>query len=224
MRFTPGRVVLHRHFARDVLVWAPLVRVVADDDLGLRLWLPHGTPLIRELTLNGENPRDMPFAEWIESPKHVVVESYRGPSILKFNPRGAAYSVWWLWAPDGRFAAWYVNLEEPSVRWDDGSTGGAAGVDLTDQDLDIWVWPDRQWAFKDDDELEERLAFPDHYWVADGEDVRARARAMIPVIEAGTFPFDGTWCDFRPDPQWTLPEPARAGWDRPRMRERVHDV
>lgn len=221
MRFTPGRVVLHRHFARDVLVWAPLVRVVADDDLGLRLWLPHGTPLIRELTIGGENPRDMPFAEWIEAPKHMVVESYRGPSILKFNPRGADHSVWWLWAPDGRFAAWYVNLEEPSVRWDDGDQ---AGIDLTDQDLDIWVWPDRQWAFKDDDELEERLAFPDHYWVADGEDVRARARAMVPVIESGAFPFDGTWCDFRPDPQWTLPEPAPAGWDRPRVRERVHDI
>ena len=212
--------MLHRHFAREVLVWAPLARVVADDERGLRLWLAHGSPLIREVTLDGQNPRDMPFAEWIEAPKHVVLDTYRGPSILKFNPPGASYSIWWLWAPGGRFAAWYVNLEEPSVRWDDGEV---AGIDLTDQDLDIWVWPDRRWAFKDDDELEERLGFPDHYWVNDAEAVWAQARAIVPVIEAGAFPFDGTWCDFRPDPQWTIPAPAATGWDRPRVRERVHE-
>jgi hypothetical protein len=221
MPFEPGRVVLHRHFAREVLVWAPLTRVVADDELGLRLWLATGSPLIRQVTLDGENPRDMPFAEWIQAPKQVMLDTYRGPSILKFNPRGAAYSVWWLWDRAGNFAAWYVNLEEPSVRWED---GGLAGVDLTDQDLDIWVWRDRRWEFKDDDELEERLGFPDHYWVPDPEAVWAQARAMVPVIESGVFPFDGTWCDFRPDPQWTIPEPVATGWDRPRVRERVHGV
>jgi hypothetical protein len=131
VRFEPGRVVLHRHFAREMLVWAPLVRVVADDDIGLRLWLAHGSPLIREVTLDGHNPRDMPFAEWIEAPKHVVVDTYRGPSILKFNPPGASHSIWWLWAPDGRFAAWYVNLEEPSVRWDDGEVAASTSPTRT---------------------------------------------------------------------------------------------
>jgi predicted RNA-binding protein associated with RNAse of E/G family len=209
----PGQVVLHRHFARDVLVWAPLTRVVADDELGLRLWLQHGSPLIRQVTLDGENPRDMPFVEWIKAPKHIIHDTYRGPSILKFNPRGAAYSVWWLWAPDGRFAAWYLNLEEPSVRWRDGDL---VGVDLTDQDLDVWVWPDRTWSFKDEDELEERLDFPEHYWVDDGPAVYAQAHAVVPDIEAGRFPFDGTWCDYRPDPQWTIPKPVTHGWDRAR--------
>jgi hypothetical protein len=46
---------------------------------------------------------------------------------------------------------------------------------------------------------------------------------MIPVIDAGAFPFDGTRCDHRPDPQWTILVPAAAGWDRPRVQERVHD-
>jgi hypothetical protein len=211
MRFAPGAEILHRHFAREQLVWAPLVRVVADDERGLRLWMPTGTPLIRQVSLDGLGPRDMTFAEWIERPKHVVQDRYRGPSTLKFVPPGAAYSVWWLFDPDGRFRAWYVNLEEPFARWE-------GGIDVTDQDLDIWVWPDRTWEWKDEDELEERLDFPDHYWVDDPEAVWEVGRSVIPAIEVGAFPFDGTWCDYRPDPQWTIPAPRESGWDGPRVR------
>src|SRR5256885_17009472 len=60
---------------------------------------------------------------------------WQGPGVLKLTPPGAAYSVWWFRKPDGRFAGWYVNLEEPAVRWDDGDV---AGLDMVDQDLDIW--------------------------------------------------------------------------------------
>ena len=31
MAFAAGDVLIHRHFARDELVWVPLVRVVSDD-------------------------------------------------------------------------------------------------------------------------------------------------------------------------------------------------
>jgi predicted RNA-binding protein associated with RNAse of E/G family len=187
------------------------VRVVSDDERGLLLWTPTGTPLIRQVSLEGLGPRDMTFEEWIGRPKHIIHDQYRGPSALKFNPPGAAYSVWWLFGPSGEFRAWYVNLEEPYVRW-------AHGIDVTDQDLDIWVWPDRTWEWKDEDELTERLGYPDHYWVPDPDAVWAVGRAVIPAIEAGEFPFDGTWCDFQPDPRWTVPDPMEAGWDGPRVR------
>jgi hypothetical protein len=211
----PGRPVLHRHFAHETLVWAPLTRVVSDDEQGMRLWLATGSPLIREVTVDGRGPRDMPFADWIWAPKKIIQDVYRGPSTLKFHPRDAGYSVWWLFDPAGGFRAWYVNLEEPSVTWDDGEV---AGVDLTDQDLDIWIWPDRRWGWKDEDELEERLAHPDAYWVADPDAVWAQGRRVVPAIEAGAWPFDGTWTDFRPPADWTIPAPVTEGWDRPRER------
>jgi hypothetical protein len=88
------------------------------------------------------------------------------------------------------------------VCWDDGP---AAGIDITDQDLDVWVYPDRSWEWKDEDELLERLAFPDHYWVSDSAAVRAEGERMIALVEVGKFPFDGTWIGFRPDPAWTVP-------------------
>jgi hypothetical protein len=143
----------------------------------------------------------------------MISTVHRGPNILKLIPPAGAHSVWWLFAPGQRFAAWYVNLEHPVARWDDGDL---AGIDTTDFDLDIWVWPDRSWAWKDEDELTERLGFPDQYWVSDPESVWAEGRRVIPRIEAGEFPFDGTWTDFRPDPQWTMPDTLPDGWDRPR--------
>jgi hypothetical protein len=35
------------------------------------------------------------------------------------------------------------------------------------------------------------------------------------LAEAGEFPFDGTWCDLRPDPSWP-PLWRPDDWDRPR--------
>lgn len=37
---------------------------------------------------------------------------------------------------------------------------------------------------------------------------------MIKLIEAGAYPFDGAWCDYRPDPTWTVPDQLPDGWDR----------
>jgi hypothetical protein len=212
-RFAPGRPLLHRHFTTRDLVWTPLVRVVSDDDRGLLLWMPHGTPMRREVTLDGHGPRGMPFPDWLAAPKHMVPDTHRGPDILKLIRPDAAHSVWWIFRPRRRFAAWYVNLERPIARWDDGAV---AGIDTTDYDLDIWVWPSRHWEWKDEHELVERLGFPDDYWVSDPEAVWAEGRRVIPVIERGDFPFDGTWCDFEPDPSWGLPEFPPSGWDRPR--------
>ena len=43
----------------------------------------------------------------------------------------------------------------------------------------------------------------------------AHAASPAELAEAGDFPFDGTWCDLRPDPAW--PPLARPdGLERPR--------
>ena len=93
-----------------------------------------------------------------------------------------------------------------------------AGVDIVDQDLDIWVPPDRAWQWKDEEEFAERLAFPEHYWVHDEAAVRAEGERVIKSVEAGEFPFDGTWCDFVPDPGWAAPAALPPGWDRAAVR------
>lgn len=215
MRFARGRLILHRNVRRGGIGWVRPARVVSDDERGLALWIDRDSPVASEVTADGRGMRSMPFAEWVHHPHRLQRHTWNGPPVLKFLPAGVAHSVWWFRDAAGRFANWYVNLEEHGVRWDDGD---AAGVDVVDQDLDIVVRPDRSWEWKDEDEFAERLALPEHYWVPDEAAVRAEGERVIKMIEAGVFPFDGTWCDFAPDPAWRVPAALPPGWDRPAAR------
>lgn len=215
VRFEPGRLILHRNVRRGRFGWVRPAWVVTDDERGLLLWIARGSPVVTEVADNGRGLRGMPFAEWVTRSHRPRHGTWQGPPVLKFLPTGAAHSVWWFRDERDRFVNWYVNLEEPAVRWDDGDV---AGVDIVDQDLDVVVYPDLSWAWKDEDEFIERLAFPEHYWVTDEAAVRAEGERVIKLAEAGEFPFDGTWCDFTPDPRWTAPDALPAGWDRPPAR------
>lgn len=215
MRFETGRLIMHRSVRRGRIGWVRPGRVVSDDDRGLLVWIAPDSPVAHEVTEAGRGMRAMPFAEWITSSYRLKRGRWNGPGLLKFLPAGAAHSVWWFSDAQGRFAHWYVNLEEPGVRWDDGAV---AGVDVVDQDLDVVVRADRSWQWKDEDEFVERLAYPDDYWVADEAAVRAEGKRVIAIAEAGEFPFDGTWCDFTPPAEWVAPDTLPAGWDRPPVR------
>lgn len=212
MRFEPGRRVLYRNIDGPRLASVRPCRVISDDPRGLLLWLARGSAVLVEEAVDGRGVRDMPFAEWIGLRTRIVPARWQGPGLLKFIPPDADHSVWFFRDDAGRFTNWYVNLEERALRWDDGPV---AGVDVIDQDLDVVVRPDLSWEWKDEDEFTERLAHPEHYWVHDEAAVRAEGRRVVKQIEAGDFPFDGTWTDFQPDPAWTAPTEVPPGWDRP---------
>ncbi len=208
-----GRLVLRRHFMRDNIlarVWAG--RVAADDDTGLWLWIARNS-VYRDIgAADGRTFREVPFGEWGRTDKALKALTWQG-DVLMLHPRSGAYSLWFFFSQNGDFTGWYVNLEEPGTRWDDGA---AAGIDTIDQDLDIVVAPDRSWRWKDEDEFADHLAHPDVYWVEDPESVWAEGKRVVGLIESATFPFDGTRCDFRPSLSWTVPTSLPKGWDRPR--------
>ena len=212
MRFAPGRTVLYRNTRHGRVVNARPCRVVSDDDRGLLLWLASGSATAVEVAGDGRDIRQMPFTEWVGLRSRLVPGTWQGPGILKFLPPDTEHSVWFYFDDDGTFRNWYVNLEEHAIRWDDGD---AAGVDVVDQDLDVLAYPDRTWEWKDEDEFAERLALPDHYWVRDEAAVRTEGLRVVKLIEAGDFPFDGTWTGFRPDPSWPVPPELPPGWNRP---------
>ncbi|GGK28099.1 hypothetical protein GCM10010124_20890 [Pilimelia terevasa] len=214
-RFTPGEVVVHRNVRPGAIGWVRTAVVVADDDRGLLLWIPRGAPVGSLVAADGRGMRAMPFAEWVTLEHRVFPHTWHGPGVLKLLPPGAGHSVWWFFDDGGGFRNWYVNLEEPAVRWAD---PGLRGVDMRDQDLDLVVRPDLSWEWKDVGEFAERLALPGHYWVPDPDAVWAEGRRVARSAEAGAFPFDGTWCDFAPEAGWTVPAALPDGWDRPAAR------
>ncbi len=71
--------------------------------------------------------------------------------------------------------------------------------------------PDRSWRWKDEDEFDAVLA-AGLYAEATVLAVREEAKSVVGQIEAHAAPFDGTWPDWRPHPQWKIPV-LPAGWE-----------
>jgi hypothetical protein len=205
-----GDLVLRRMFRGEHIIWVQACRVVADDDLGLLLWLPVGA---------GFANRPQPAQLGERSPRRidqlgslpVLVETWRDHDVLILVPPDQPHSVWWFFTA-GAFSYWYVNLERPSARWE---RDGLVGIDSFDHALDLVVSPDRGWRWKDEDELAERIGLPGYWSAETAAAIRADGETVVEDVEAGRFPFDGTWCDFEPDPTWLAPVLPSVGWDTP---------
>jgi hypothetical protein len=210
VKFAPGEVLVRRHWRGGRLTLMELVRVAADDEYGLRLWLPAGSPYWRLVAADGaETIREGPATE--PHGARLVRQTWTGSDVLIWMPDNQPYSVRWLWE-DGIFAGWHANLEEPYVRWAD---RGCAGVDTADQTLRVVVRPDRTWRRRDEDEFHALIGHPMYWSQAEAAQIRATADRLCKLAEARQLPFDGTWCGFRPDASWTVPA-LPAGYDRPR--------
>lgn len=92
---------------------------------------------------------------------------------------------------------WYVNLQRPTIREHDRWV-------TEDQFLDIVVQSDRQWLWKDEDELAEAVKVG-RLPREDAGAIRATGDAIIPQIEEGLWPFDPALAAWRPDPAWGIP-------------------
>lgn len=118
-------------------------------------------------------------------------------SALFYQPTGAAHSVLWLFGRRQKFRGWYVNLERRVHHGED--------IDIADHELDINVAPDRTWQWKDEDSFAEKTGHPAYWNAEEATAIRTEGNRVARLAEAGTFPFDGSWCDFRPPPAWRTP-------------------
>jgi hypothetical protein len=116
------------------------------------------------------------------------------------------YSVQYIWN-DARdeFVGYYVNFELPWQRT-------PCGFDTLDLELDIRVTRELVWRWKDVEDYEAgiRAGCIRPEWVAG---IEAAKPDVLAQIERGSYPFDASWCAWRPDPSW-LPPHLPAGWDQ----------
>jgi hypothetical protein len=196
--WTPGETAIQRFRRTDGSIGQhhPL-RVLADDGRTLVGWLPRGTEIVGTRLPDGRGVREADLAERFRLPRVRVPGRWLGTSTLRVISEPDWSSVWWFFAESGEFRGWYVNLEIPVGRTD-------LGTDRIDGALDVTVEPDRRWRWKDEDEaaaaVEAGRLSPDQL-----ARLRAEGERLIGLAETGVFPFDGTWCDFRPDPGWPAP-------------------
>jgi hypothetical protein len=207
MSFQSGQTIVRRDVHTDGRITsAAAVRMIADDDRGVLTWASQGSEVMWRTTLTGERVRKFSVEELAVAPTMLSPYQWAGTNVLMLTPPGSSHSIWWFFDAGGAFFGWYVNLETPTQRW-------SGGLDMSDLALDIWVTPDRAWRWKDEDEFAERTGHPDYWSAEDAAAIRAEGERIIAVVEAGTYPFDGTFTDFEPDPAWE-PTKLPPHWDR----------
>lgn len=193
-----GQDVLYRFWRLDGSLSAVHpARVAESESDRLLCWVLPGTRIRITTSPDGRKPRDIPLAERFAGPRVPAWSTWRSHPTLRLVFAHRWSSVWWFFEPDGTFRNWYVNLEVPL----DADSGGINRVDGV---LDVEVFPDRRWEWKDENEVEASVA-AGRFDYGQIELLRAEGKRLITLAEAGEFPFDGTYCDLRPDPQWPLP-------------------
>ncbi len=172
----------------------------------LAVWMAPGTECVKPELADGTPVDREPLATRYTKPRTTVRAEWTGHGVLKLARPGEPWSVWLFWDRHWRLRNWYVNLEEPRRRW-------PGGVDSEDHFLDIVVYPDRSWEWRDEDEFAQaqQAGLLD---AAQAERVRAAGQAAIRLISAWDPPFCEGWVDWRPDPHWRTPR-LPIDWDRP---------
>ena len=180
------------------------MRVVEDSEELVVLYIAAGTPMRIRVWLDGRPvDRSLPYRERFVTPWRLGDGRWRGSDVLQLTRPGCGHSFWAFFR-DSAFEGWYVNLQAPLRRT-------TIGFDTSDHVLDVRVGADRRWAWKDEDEFAEAIAMG-RFAPEEAEAIRAEGTAAAAAIEAGAWPFDGGWEQWRPDPTWTVPD-LDAAWE-----------
>ena len=197
-RFQPGDAITLRELWHGRVFEARPMTVVQDDSDQTTLFLPAGVRCGVPIGEDGSSLR-LPDRPW-----RLEVRPRGDQPILSFAWPDTPYSVL-LWTAEDRRRVWYVNLEDPIERT-------PIGFDTVDHALDVVIQLDRSsWRWKDEEELAEAVR-DGLFSEAEAADFYVWGEAAVDHVLAGRPPFDRDWEDWRPDPDWPVPE-LGDGWD-----------
>lgn len=191
-------------------VWsARPMRLVSETEDGAVLWFPHGTRWQAPTPPAGrprESTRGERLATSLAERVWTFAEQEWDAGTLQVWPRDAWHSIWVTWREDGSRWGYYGNIQLPYER----TRCGFRTMDLA---LDVVVELGGSWRLKDEDELATFAA----RGVVDPDlerRIRREADAIVAKLERREPPFDGSFEDWAPDPDWPALE-LPAGWGKP---------
>ncbi|NQW17828.1 MAG: DUF402 domain-containing protein [Chloroflexi bacterium] len=196
--FKPGDHVVVRDIDRGKSrAVAPSVVVQDGPDLTVT-FIPVGTEV---LILGGDwEPHSREQVQSINDKTWFLRQyPWRGQGALRVTQPDTPWSMGVFWnGPGGALSSWYVNLEQPQVR-------AEYGFSTHDEMLDVLIAPDRKsWGWKDEDELAEAVRIG-YFSSKDERRLRENGLAAVERIQSGEPPFDMSWANFKPDPEWGIP-------------------
>jgi len=199
--WSSGDHIVVRYLRDERAAWVRAVTVVEDTNERSVLFLAAGSPTKVPANLDGTPiARNTPYEQRFHLQWLPGDGSWGGNQTLLVTTTGAAHSIWLFWTETWDFLGWYVNLQTPQAR-------SPVGFDTVDQVLDIWVDPDQNWKWKDEDELEAAVRLG-RFSNEEAAAIRAEGERVI-----AAWPFPTGWETWRPDPSWPIPQ-LPNGWDR----------
>ena len=202
----PGEVILWRGIFRNRVWHAQSAIVVNDTPQEIVLALLPGAESMVETDFARQNKSGK--RRWDFKEEDWVLEKFAWHTnrVLMITEAEKYYSIMLFWN-DARddFTGYYVNFQLPFTR-------SHCGIDTLDLDLDIDIEPDLSFQWKDEDDyqkaIEENVITPE--WI---EGIERAKPEVLERLEKRQYPFDGSWLDWMPDPNWTLPT-LPQNWDK----------
>jgi hypothetical protein len=158
---------------------AMAVTVVEDSSDLLVVHLAEGTPFA------------FPEGDWPSPHPWSGHRAWSGHGVLMLHRPDDAYAVWVFWAGEGRsFDRWYVNFQRPLRRTED-------GIETLDHEVDLWSKDGREWRWKDEELLRERV---DQGWftASEAKAITENARDVHDDLRQSGPWWDLGWAEWTP--------------------------
>ncbi|HVU76054.1 MAG TPA: DUF402 domain-containing protein [Gaiellaceae bacterium] len=178
-----GEIVLKRSIYRGNVRWVFPHRYVGEWDGRIALYCGPGN--------QGKAMRRGPdgyLKRWMTDKPPFDTE-WESTHVLRFEREAARHSIDLYWTTGWEHMSWYVNLQTPTRI-------AGSRVDTTDQALDVLVFADGTWRWKDEDELEEAVELG--IWTrAEADEIRAEGERVVAAA-----PWPTGFEDWRPPEGW----------------------
>lgn len=204
--WNPGDVVSWRGIYREH-IWhvQPTILIKDSPEEVVSALLP-GTECIADENYpkgkkNGKRRWDFIDQDWV-----LKKYTWRTNRLLLIFEPEKYYSTILFWNHENHeFLCYYINFQLPFER-------NSNNLDTLDLDLDLIIHPDFSFEWKDEEEYQKAIShgiiYPD--WVSG---IEIGKQEVLERLSGRKYPFDGSWLDWKPDPDWTPPT-LPENWDK----------
>jgi len=202
----PGDIVSWRGIRNNSVWHVQPTTVVKDHPEELVLTLLPGTECIAEETYPLGKKNSKRWWDFKNNDWKLAKYTWRTNRLLLLFEPEKCYSTILFWDHDtNEFLCYYINFQIPFQRRYD-------NADTLDLELDLIVYPDfiLQWKDVDDYQMALDNGLIGIEWM---QEIESAKPEILERIEKHLYPFDGSWLDWVPDPNW-LPPKLPENWDK----------
>jgi len=202
----PGDVVSWRGIRNNRVWHVQPSLVIKDSPEELVLTLLPGTECMAEETYPLGKKAGRRWWDFKENDWKLAKYIWRTNRLLLIFEPEKHYSTIFFWNHStDEFLCYYINFQVPFKR-------NHYNVDTLDLDLDLVIRPDFSIEWKDEEDYQKAI----DYGVVGLDlmhEIESDTSDVLNKLEERQYPFDGSWLDWKPDPNWLSPK-MPENWDK----------